>query len=459
MCALNISKAKWYNDAEAPVMFMIDDLTNAWFDQNNNGILDIGEDWGANKDMRHSSLWFLKEKVLDGFDEVKTTFFTTVSKFQSFTSHSSFTYKAPVNKDERIKEFLRQLHCDERFELAYHGTTHGRIDEKTGKFVQEWESFENVDEAISSIKKGKRIFKEAIGLEPTGGKYCGYKYNEFSDLSIIKSGFKWWCKDWSPIKRNEKTGSFEIFSDDGNNLIFLPSNIHGKNWKKGQIKRLLSERNIISIQEHIAPIRPDGKIQTPNIVDDCKELRKLFKLLRKANVWYATGSEISCYIEAYYNTKIEFVEGKGFYLRYKGKESNPLLTLIINAREILSDARPFFEVILPNGRVLARQQIAPIGKNKAFLINVPAMEGFYFTSCTSTEVPVLSARMSEDGKIDFNLPNLTGKIEANPSFDCRNRFYFITDEKGIRHPVAYKGTKVTFFCANSSTSYRLEGMH
>jgi len=37
---------KWKNNAEAPVLFLIDDLTNRWVDIDNDGKIKPEEDWG-----------------------------------------------------------------------------------------------------------------------------------------------------------------------------------------------------------------------------------------------------------------------------------------------------------------------------------------------------------------------------------------------------------------------------
>lgn len=39
-------RSKWKNNAEAPVLFLIDDLANKWVDINNDGKIKPEEDWG-----------------------------------------------------------------------------------------------------------------------------------------------------------------------------------------------------------------------------------------------------------------------------------------------------------------------------------------------------------------------------------------------------------------------------
>ena len=47
---MQIEVCKWYQNADSPVLFMIDDLANLWVDINGDGKVDLGEDWGYAKD-------------------------------------------------------------------------------------------------------------------------------------------------------------------------------------------------------------------------------------------------------------------------------------------------------------------------------------------------------------------------------------------------------------------------
>ncbi len=44
---LTIRKAKWFNNADSPVMLMIDDLANAWHSKSGNSTWCFGGDWGG----------------------------------------------------------------------------------------------------------------------------------------------------------------------------------------------------------------------------------------------------------------------------------------------------------------------------------------------------------------------------------------------------------------------------
>ncbi len=54
-------------------------------------------------------------------------------------------------------------------------------------------------------------------LDPLGGKYCGYTSNEFSDSSIDKTDFLWWCRYWNRgIEEGER--SYKFLERDKNSL-------------------------------------------------------------------------------------------------------------------------------------------------------------------------------------------------------------------------------------------------
>ena len=132
------------------------------------------------------------------------------------------------------------------------------------------------------------------------GKYGGWDYNGFADAAVDDSGFLWWCRDWMP---RDVAGRIpdEYYDPQffGRNLVVaLPSTVHGHFWDRQQIDTLMKRRQLIAIEEHIAPLRPDGLIQTPNIVDDMDDLRRLYRLLRGKNVWHANGTEIASYVVA-----------------------------------------------------------------------------------------------------------------------------------------------------------------
>jgi hypothetical protein len=396
MLAMNkIVTAKWLNNTGSPVMFMIDDFCNKWIDLDGNGKVDLGEDWGHARDEQNSSFAFLKETFLDRYPDLKITFFTTVGVRSSFIKESHYNgYSAPINADGKTKEFYRSIYSNKRFEIAYHGLTHGIPGSTPKEFQQEWVSYHSLEEALIQIQKGKDIYRDTFGEYPRGGKYCGYEYNDYSDESISKAGFFWWCREWNRGMKNVPDSiRFEPKCFGDNKVIDIPSTISGdlltirRNtgiikyflkkalkplWAKKQLKliaELLKNRQIISIQEHVAPAREDGKAQVPNIFEDRDSLFCIFDFLKGRSVWYATGSEIAEYIDARENTAISSVGEDSFDLKYSGRLTAPLITLMICSQQPIyvtnSSGRSFFGRAIPKKKYMEN------------LININAENGNY----------------------------------------------------------------------------------
>jgi hypothetical protein len=290
-------------------MFMVDDFTNVWIDLNGNGRVDPGEDWGHAMDDPGSAFRFLTEEVLKDLPSVKVTFFTPVARVPVIKDHGYDAHFAPINESERTADFFRSVHRDERFEVAYHGLTHGINGAKTEDFIHEWVAFGSLEEALQTIEKGKQIYFDVFGEYPSGGKYCGYEYNEFSDESIDRSGFLWWCRKWDRGQAETHDITSTVYG-----ALF---NVHGRNsiaralkragvLKRGkdEIDRLLDDKLVISIQEHLSPARTDGRRQTPNTFDDKEGLKALFEYLNSKNVWYCTGTELAEYVYCRENIRI-----------------------------------------------------------------------------------------------------------------------------------------------------------
>jgi hypothetical protein len=322
---------KWKNNAQSPVLFFIDDLSNSVIDrkQENHGYLE--NDYGYYLNKPCSAFRFLEDKILADFPEIKTTFFVVTGKFNpDITDAQDHRWSQPMDFSKDSKSFFKFLEKEQRFELAYHGMFHNLAGKTIQEFVPEWVSFTNIDQAISSIQKGKEIYKNAIGYYPRGGKYPAYRSNEFSDESIDQTGFQWWCRYdnrgliegyWKRPYNLDKTNPLVEFDTKffGQNKVLdipstLPGNLfnrvlHPSRGIKGMIKKalkpilikrlyrkidfLLENNLIISIQDHISPCRLDGTRQTPNIFDDVESLHYIFQYLKGKKVWYCTGSELA----------------------------------------------------------------------------------------------------------------------------------------------------------------------
>ncbi|ABG84199.1 hypothetical protein CPF_0475 [Clostridium perfringens ATCC 13124] len=394
---------KWYKNAISPVIFMIDDLANVWVDSNNNDSLDIGEDWGFFKRHEKSSITYLENDILEKFENVKTTFFVPVGERVGMIKNSKIkSISRAINFDEKSKEFFRELHNCKKYELAYHGTNHGRVGIKNTDFIQEWALFKDLNEALDKISLGVSIFNDAVGQLPLGGKYCGYISNEFSDESIDESGFIWWCRFcnldvYDDIKKNSMKINFNggdknfITNNDvkyfgKNKVIDIPTTVNGGlltgiynlngNFLKKSIKKifpnllikrklklidkLLQNNLVISIQEHISPARDDGRRQTPNIYDDKLSLIKIFSYLHDKNVWFCTCSELASYV--YYRDNLKLtIENDTFEFNIKELKDYKFKNISIKSDK-------YNKIITPKGKVI---------KEENGVLNIPIEYGKY----------------------------------------------------------------------------------
>ena len=382
---LAVSKARWLGDAVCPVVLMIDDLTNAWHNRTSAASWEPGGDWGGALDAPDGAVAFLDQHLLREHPEARTTFFVVAGPISSYTHTQPFRFAAALDADERSTDFFRKLDRDPRFELAYHGYNHGAAGARTEEFLQEWRGFRSSDEAKAQTLRGLAIFQRATGRTPRGGKYGGWEYNEFAEDAVNECGFLWWCRDWMP---RDVTGSvpddyYEVQLFGRNLVAALPSTVHGHFWDTRQIDLLAARQQVISIEEHIAPIRPDGLVQTPNIVDDIRELRRLYRYLRRYHVWHATCTEIATYALARERTLVHDVQADRFSVNYEGRIERPALTLRLGCASICSRQTPRVVVTLPDGAELPPDacRFDPSAFNH--LVTIPVMNGTYSVRATS----------------------------------------------------------------------------
>jgi len=325
---------RWKNGANSPVLLFIDDLCNTYVDMESRNKGYLENDWGYFKRLPDSAFDFLLKEIMTEFPEIKVTFFVPVGKRSPVIADSNVgQISKPINTDDESIRFYSSIDKEDRFEVAYHGTTHGKPGRQARDFGQEWETYKDLNHAISVITNGRNIFKQAVGRWPTGGKYCGYKSNLFSDESVDRSDFRWWCRYanraavegnpeeyFSGTDKNPLT-AYDIKYFGKNKVLDIPTTIPGDllnpiyKKRKGikgllkfilrplliklklrEIDFLIKNGLVVSIQEHISPARVDGKRQTPNIFDDRKSLITIFRYLRKKKVWYCTGSELEDWV-------------------------------------------------------------------------------------------------------------------------------------------------------------------
>jgi len=320
---MNLKIAKWKNNAISPVIFMIDDIANVVMKKSQDDNLYIGEDWGHFCKEKNSMWDFLYNNLLSKFPEIKTTFFLVTDSRVPMRLNESYTYTEPIDKNKNFMEFLQYLDKKSNVELAYHGTSHGKAAKEYDDFLQEWETFNSLEEAIGQTNKGKELFKKVLGHYPSGGKYCGYQAGDFGDESIAKTQFKWWSYNYDYLKwdknHDNKEYTFDLNMNQG--VVNIPTTVDAstlslkiikKLFKRkylkslylflvkrktieGHIESLYQNKEVISLYEHSSPYRTDKVIQYPNIISDIDNLNYLFSLLSKKDVWYATCDELANY--------------------------------------------------------------------------------------------------------------------------------------------------------------------
>lgn len=376
---LVVAKTQWLNGADSPVVLMIDDLTNAWHNHSKASTWEHGGDWGAGLNDPRGALAFLERELLRDFPEAKTTFFVVAGAISAYTHHQPFSYSGPMDATPESVRFFTSLSRDARFELAYHGYNHGTSGAQTEAFLQEWRGFASREAAVAQTQKGLDIFRRATGEVPKGGKYGGWDYNEFAGDAVSDCGFSWWCRDWTPrdVTGHIDDAYYEPQYFGANLVVALPSTVHGHFWDHRQVDLLLTRRQLISIEEHIAPIRPDGLIQAPNIVDDIHELRRLYRYLRSKNVWHANCSDIAGYVVAREGTLVHDVTLDSFSIRYSGPAERPTLTLRVDSSAICDTSKPRIVVTSPDGQALEATAYRFDQHRYHHLVTLPVVNGSY----------------------------------------------------------------------------------
>jgi hypothetical protein len=310
---------------------------------------------------------------------VRSTFFTVAGPISSYTRHEPFSYAAPLDATGASRRFFTGLATDPRFELAYHGHNHGTPGERTETFLQEFRGFPSREAAVAQTKQGLATFENAIGARPRGGKYGGWEYNGHADGAIDDCGFLWWCRDWMPrdITGRIPDEYYEPHFFGRNLVVALPTTVHGHFWDARQVDLLLARRQIIGIEEHIAPVRPDGRVQTPNIVDDIDDLRRLYQYLRGKSVWHANGTEIASYVVARERSFVYDVTRDGFSISYEGRVERPRLTLRIDCAAVCSPSHPLIEIVTPDGVTLDAAAFRFDRLRHQHMVTLPVINGHY----------------------------------------------------------------------------------
>jgi hypothetical protein len=409
---------------------MIDDFTNAWHSVKGTDRADFGGDWGGMHGDEGSSVQFLKTNLLDIYPQIRTVFFTILSRLGPFLKDAAFTWAEAFDHSKESIDFLRGLQFNRKFEIAYHGYNHGIPGEKKSDFIQEWESFSTLEEAVGQNGKGRELHRSILGRYPEGGKYGGWRYNDLADESIERSGFVWWCRDWMPrdTKGSVLDEYYELQYFGGDHVVAIPTTVHGHHWERKEIDTLLKNRQVISIEEHIAKIKPGSPDQMPNIFDDMRELKRLFGYLRKKNVWYASCGDIASYFIGYRSSDVYDVKKQSFKMEYRGRVNNPWITVFMDSHCICSDREPYIQITLPNGSLLAGQQYQFQEKGFIHKIHIPVMNGEYHVSPATNPPKNLRGKIAGD-RIEYEPKGYCGHVKL-PYIESDHSFYLYEQDAG-----------------------------
>lgn len=313
--------APWYNHYQAPLVLMIDDLSDAYIDLYPET---YKNDWGYLGNNEGSIYRFLESELLSHYPNIKITFFVPYLRHGVINEACGVTIqKYSLGERNEYTTFLQSL-IAKGYEIAHHGSDHGRYlhpenCDVNENWIHEWALFETIEEGVRITSKGKEQFLKEIGFQIAGGKYCGYIAIENSTEIIRQCGFLYWCD-----RVNYLGDDLDISLLKSDELISFPTNVAGNSFVRlsyltGQLKRdrikrftkylqplynlsvywrlhrLYREGKIISIQEHISPSTTWGNVQSSNIISDIKSLKRIFKFFASRNIWYATCEEIAIY--------------------------------------------------------------------------------------------------------------------------------------------------------------------
>ena len=184
--------------------------------------------------------------------------------------------------------------------------------------------------ALASRRRswGSQSSNGRVGTLPAGGKFGGYDYNGFAAGLVDECGFLWWCRDWMPrdVTGRVPDDYYEPQFFGRNMLVALPSTVHGHPGIPGKSIAAGQAPADHDRRAHCAG-PADGLTQTPNIIDDMIDLRRLYAFLRGC----ASGTRrarnrvrMSIARERTLSTTSPL---DGFSIRYDDRVERPSLTL------------------------------------------------------------------------------------------------------------------------------------
>jgi hypothetical protein len=352
-----MEKCLYYNDHQTAATLMIDDPSFVSIMQN--GKIVPQSDWGGGLTASGSIYRYVADTLLTWFPEIRGTFFFPIADHGLMNPNSN--YELYYNRDATAQRNFFEI-SGQFFEVAYHGTDHGRYrDQSNCALFDNWDqefSYVTLDD-VPRIRSMIDKIEELYDIHMTGGKYPGYAKNKCAHTVVESLGFRWWAADSDMIDRKCEKNRHVYY--EGDKVVLIPTNVSGSiffrnstslardNWKakvkkkmplirslwclyqdlraEAYISYLYEKRLIISVQEHFVNLRTDGKRQTPNIYDDVFSVARIYALLRGMDVWHTTCGELAHYIESYDHSRLARREDGLWDLSYHGSWDDMFLTI------------------------------------------------------------------------------------------------------------------------------------
>ena len=352
-----MEKCLYYNDHKTAATLMIDDPSFVSIMQD--GKIVPQSDWGGGLTASGSIYRYVADTLLTWFPEIRGTFFFPVADHGLMNPNSN--YELYYNRDATAQRKFFEI-SGQFFEVAYHGTDHGRYrDQSNCALFDNWDqefSYVTLDD-VPRIRSMIDKIEELYDIHMTGGKYPGYAKNKCARTVVESLGFRWWAADSDMIDRKCEKNRHAYY--EGQKVLLLPTNISGSiflrniakrsssSWKsiiekkmpllrpvygvyealkaEAYISYLYENRMILSVQEHFVNLRTDGKRQDPNIYDDVFSVCKIYSLLRGADLWHTTCGQLAHYIESYDHSSLVQRENGLWELSYRGNWDEMFLSI------------------------------------------------------------------------------------------------------------------------------------
>lgn len=334
-----LEKARWFNDAQAAAVLTIDDLANGWLDMDGSGP-QPANDWGFACRGANSIYRYFENNILQKHPEIRFTVFTVFGRH--CCDMVSGNYPGEAGDIFESDEFLRMLEhiVASGSEIGYHGHHHGppnaTVDPNTWGKEYEYFGHEKYREIMS---RDLQRLHDAAGIRVLGGRSPRYQYDVGIVRMVSDLGFKWWSFDYTPYEAAcGYRGDVFDFPTNVSGGVFTasPGSVRGRIREflspspESRIEKMIRAGQVVTVTEHFQRSRPDGKRQTPTVFDDVDSLLRIFGILRRYDIWYATCSDIAHYRDSHDFTEIRPLDGGRVELTYSGRWDKPFLTVVSN---------------------------------------------------------------------------------------------------------------------------------